>query len=52
MSETSSRGVAVTEKSSSGGRSLPVNLLENGSRGVSSSRQTSICAGEERSSLF
>ena len=39
-------------KSSSGGRSLPVNLLGNGSGGASSSGQASACAGEERPSLF
>ena len=39
-------------ESSSGGRSLPVNLLGNGSGGASSSGQASACAGEERPSLF
>ena len=33
MSGNSSGGVAVTEKSASGGRSLPVNVLENDSGG-------------------
>ena len=44
MNGNSSRDVAVTEESSSRGRSLPVNVLGNGSRGV--------CTGEERPSLF
>ena len=51
-SGTSSGGVAVTRESSSGGRSLPVNLLGNGSGGASSGGQASACAGEERPSLF
>ena len=34
VSGTSSGGVAVTGESSSGGRSLPVNLLGNGSGGA------------------
>ena len=42
----------MTGESSSGGRSLPVNLLGNGSGGASSSGQASACAGEERPSLF
>ena len=41
-------GVAVTGESSSGGRSLPVNVLGNGSGGASSSGQASACTGEER----
>ena len=52
MSGTSSGGVAVTGESSSGGRSLPGNLLRNGSGGASSGGQASACAGEERPSLF
>ena len=52
VSGTSSGGVAVTGDSSSGGRSLPVNVLGNGSGGASSSGQASACAGEERPSLF
>ena len=52
MSGTSSGGVAVTGESSSGRRSLPVNLLGNGSGGASSGGQASSCAGEERPSLF
>ena len=44
--------VAVTGESSSGGRSLPVNLLGNGSGRASSSGQASACVGEERPSLF
>ena len=36
VSGTSSRSVAVTGESSSGGRSLPVNVLGNGSGGASS----------------
>ena len=52
VSGTSSGGVAVTGESSSGGRSLPVNLLGNGSGGASSGGQASACAGEERPSLF
>ena len=52
VSGTSSGGVAVTGESSSGGRSLPVNVLGNGSGGASSSGQASACAGEERPSLF
>ena len=39
-------------ESSSGGRSLRVNLLGNGSGGASSTGQASACAGEERPSLF
>ena len=46
MSGTSSGSVAVTGESSSGGRSLPVNLLGSGS-GASSGGQASACAGEE-----
>ena len=52
MSGTSSGSVAVTGESSSGGRSLPVNVLGNGSGGASSGGQASACAGEERPSLF
>ena len=52
VSGTSSGGVAVAGESSSGGRSLPVNLLGNGSGGASSGGQASACAGEERPSLF
>ena len=52
VSGTSSGGVAVTGESSSGGRSLPVNLLGNGSGGASSGGQASACAGEKRPSLF
>ena len=52
MSGNSSGGVAVTGESSSGGRSLPVNVLGNGSGGASTSGQASACAGEERPSLF
>ena len=47
VSGTSSGGVAVTGESLSGGRSLPVSLLGNGSGGASSSGQASACAGEE-----
>ena len=47
-----SGGVAVTGESSSGQRSLPVNVLGNGSGGASTSGQASACAGEERPSLF
>ena len=43
MSGTGSGGVAVTGESSSGGRSLPVNVLGNGSGGASG--QASACAG-------
>ena len=39
VSGTSSGGVAVSGESSSRGRSLPVNLLGNGSGGASSSGQ-------------
>ena len=52
VSGNSSGGVSVTGESSSGGRSLPVNVLGNGSGGASTSRQASACAGEERPSLF
>ena len=52
MSGNSSGGVAVAGESSSGGRSLPVNVLGNGSGGASSGGQASACAGEERPSLF
>ena len=52
VSGNSSGGVAVTEESSSGGCSLPVNVLGNGSGGASTSGQASVCAGEERPSLF
>ena len=52
MSGNSSGGVAVTGESSSGGRSLPVNVLGNGFGGASASGQASACAGEERPSLF
>ena len=38
----------MTGESSSGGRSLPVNVLGNGSGGASTSGQASACAGEER----
>ena len=37
VSGNSSGGVAVTGKSASGGRSLPVNVLGNGSGGASTS---------------
>ena len=50
VSGASSGGVAVTGESSSGGRSLPLNLLGNGSGGASGG-QASACAGEERPSL-
>ena len=43
---------AVTGESSSGGRSLPVNVLGNGSGGASTSGQASACAWIERPSLF
>ena len=52
VSGNSSGGVAVTGESSSGGRSLPVNVLGNGSGGASTSGQASACAGIERPSLF
>ena len=52
VSGTSSGSVAVTGESSSGGRSLPVNVLGSGSGGASSGGQVSACAGEERPSLF
>ena len=52
VSGTSSGSVAVTGESSSGGRSLPVNVLGSGSGGASSGGQASACAGEERRSLF
>ena len=42
----------MTGESSSGGRSLPVNVLGNGSGGASTSGQASACAGIERPSLF
>ena len=42
----------MTGKSSSGGSSLPVNVLGNGSGGASASGQASVCAGEERPSLL
>ena len=51
VSGTSSGSVAVTGESSSGGRSLPVNVLGNGSGGASSGGQASAYAGEERPSL-
>ena len=41
----------MTGESASGGRSLPVNVLGNGSGGASTSGQASAC-GEERPSLF
>ena len=50
MSGISSGGVAG--ESSSGGRSLPVNVLGHGSGGVSTSGQASTCAGEKRPRLF
>ena len=52
VSGTSSGSVAVTGESSSGGRSLPVNVLGSGSGGASSGGQASACAGEKRPSLF
>ena len=52
VSGTSFGGVAVTGESSSGGRSLPVNVLGSGSGGASSGGQVSACAGIERPSLF
>ena len=52
VSGNSSGGVAVTGESSSGGRSLPLNVLGNGSGGASSSGQASACAGEERLACF
>ena len=52
VSGNSSGGLAVTGESSSGGRSLPVNVLGNGSGGASTSGQASACAGIERPSLF
>ena len=52
MSGTSSGSVAVTGESSSGRRSLPVNVLGNGSGRASSSGQASACAGEESPCLF
>ena len=42
----------LKSESSSGGRSLPVNVLGNGSGGASTSGQASACAGIERPSLF
>ena len=48
VSGTSSGSVAVTGESSCGGRSLPVNVLGNGSGGASSGGQASACAGEEK----
>ena len=52
VSGNSCGGVGVTGESASGGRSLPVNVLGNGSGGASTSGQASACAGEERPSLF
>ena len=52
VSGNSSESLAVTGESSSGGRSLPVNVLGNGSGGASTSGQASACAGIERPSLF
>ena len=52
VSRNSSGGLPVTGELSSGGRSLPVNVLGNGSGGASTSGQASACAGEERPSLF
>ena len=48
VSGNSSGGLAVTGESSSGGRSLPVNVLGNGSGGASSSGQASVCAGDRK----
>ena len=53
----SAQGVSGTSsgcdgESSSGRRSLPVNVLGNGSGGAFSGGQASACAGEERPSLF
>ena len=42
----------MTGESSSGERSLPVNVLGSGSGGASSGGQVSACAGIERPSLF
>ena len=42
----------MTEESSSRKRSLPVNVLGNGSGGVSSAGQASVCAAKERPRLF
>ena len=42
----------MTGESLSGGRSLPVNVLGNGSGGASTNGQASACAGIERPSLF
>ena len=50
VSGTSSGGVAVIGESSSGGRSLPVNVLGSGSGGASFGGQVSACAGIERPS--
>ena len=52
VSGNSSGSLPVTGESSSGGRSLPVNVLGNGSGGASTSGQASACAGIERPSLF
>ena len=52
VSGTSSGSAAVTGESSSGGRSLPVDVLGNGSGGASLGGQVSACAGGERPSLF
>ena len=52
VSGTSSGSAAVAGGLSLGGRSLPVNVLESGSGGASSSGLASACAGEERPSLF
>ena len=38
----------MTGESSSGGRSLPVSVLGNGSRGASSGGQVSACAGDRK----
>ena len=52
VSGNSSGGVTVTEESLSGRRSLPVNVLGNGSGGASTSGQASAYAGEERPVCF
>ena len=52
VSGNSSGSLPVAGESSSGGPSLPVNLLENGCGGASTSGQASACVGEERPSLF
>ena len=52
VSGNSSGGLAVTGESSSGGRSLPVNVLGNGSGGASTSGQASAFMSSAQAGLF